>query len=767
MRMLSQRVLLAMGAGVACLLAIRAQSTGSKPLYLDPGQPIEKRVEDLLGRMTLSEKVGQMNMPCVYKPALGSTIPLKLAACRKFTAGTYVEGIGPGGGFFTLANEILTEGTRQQAEYFNELQKIAVEGTRLKIPVLQSEEGTHGVMCSGSTIFPEGLAIGSTWNMDLVRRVYASEAQRARAVGIHQLYTLVIEPLRDPRMGRNQEGYSEDPYMCSRIAETIVRAAQGNDVSAPDKVVAGLCAYPGQSEPISGLERGAMELSERKLQSVFLPPWRAGITKAGGLGVMATYPAIDDVPTHDSERLLSKILRDDLGFRGLLLSEGLGISTLEDEKVVDNQKEAGAFALKAGVDVGISFEPAYMKLLIENVNEGKAPMELIDRAVRHILTQKFRLGLFERPYVDPEHAAKGLPVEQNRQLALQVAREGIVLLKNETHLLPLRKDLKRIAVIGPNADVTVDQLGDYNPHSILQEIVSVRKGIERKLPQTQVLYVKGCDHMGGGLNEIQAARDAAGKADVAVVVLGESFDMDGEGKDMANLDLPAMQEELVKAVSATGTPTVVVLINGRPLSTRWIAENVPAVVEAWRPGEQGGNAVADVLFGDFNPSGRLAITVPRHVGQLPVYYNHKVTKHTHQHYVDMPVSPLYPFGYGLSYTRFQYGGLKVEPQRIRPDGEVRVSLEVKNVGDRAGQEVVQLYLRDVLSSVSRPVKELRGFEKVGLQPGEVKTVQFRLGFEDLSLLDRNMKRVVEPGQFRVMIGSSSEDVRLSQFFDVE
>lgn len=746
-----------------------AQSAQEKALYLDASQPIEKRVEDLLGRMTLSEKVAQLNMPCVYKPALGTTVPMKREACRKFTAGTFVEGLGPGGGFFTLADNILPEGPRQQAEFFNELQKIATQGTRLKIPLLQSEEGTHGVMCSGGTIFPEGLAIGSTWNMDLVKQIYATAAREARGVGIHQLFTLVIEPNRDPRMGRNQEGYSEDPYMCSRIAEAIVHGAQGDNVSAPDHVVAGLCHYPGQSQPVSGFERGAMEISERTLRLVFLPPWQAGITKAGALGVMATYPAIDDVPTHSSDRILTTILHDELGFRGLVLSEGLGISTLEDEKIVGSPKEAGAWALKAGVDVGISFEAAYMKLLIENVNEGKVPMELIDRAVRRVLTQKFRLGLFESPFVDAERAA--LSREKHRRLALDVAREGIVLLKNDKGLLPLKKDLKRIAVIGPNADDAIGQLGDYTSKTILQEIATVRKGVQFAAgSQAEVLYVKGCNQNDDKLNEIQAARDAASKADVAVVVVGESQEMDGEGKDMATLELPPMQEELLKAVSATGTPMVVVLINGRPLATRWVAEHAPAIVEAWRPGEQGGTAVAEVLFGNVNPSGRLPITVPRHAGQLPMYYNYKPSKENRKswfNYVDLPVSPLYEFGYGLSYTRFQYEGLKVEPQRIKPDGKVRVTFRVKNVGDRAGQEVAQLYLRDVLSSVTRPVKELRSFEKVSLEPGESKNVEFSLGVEDLSLLDRGMKRVVEPGKFHVMIGASSADIRLDQFFEVE
>jgi beta-glucosidase len=332
------------------LINLTGQSMETKPVYRDATASIERRVEDLLSKMTLKEKVGQLNMPCVYVDEMGMTIPDKQAACRKFTEGTYTDQIGPGGGFFTLADNVLWEGSRQQALFFNDLQKIAIEKTRLGIPLLQSEEGTHGVMCSGKTIFPEGLGLGSMWDPALIEQIYASEAQEARAVGIHQLYTLVVEPNRDPRLGRNQEGYSEDPYLCSRIAESIVHGAQGDSVNAIDKVVTGLCHYPGQSQPVSGFERGAMEISERILREVFLPPWVAGVKHAGALGVMATYPEIDSVPTHASNKILTKILREELGFKGLVLSEGNGIETLVYEHLAPTQKVAGQLAMKAGLD---------------------------------------------------------------------------------------------------------------------------------------------------------------------------------------------------------------------------------------------------------------------------------------------------------------------------------------------------------------------------------------------------------------------------------
>jgi beta-glucosidase len=772
------------------ILSERRSLSGSGPsdlstegvLSRDPDQPLERRVEDLIGRMTLEEKVGQMNMPCVYEPALGAEISDKMSGCRRFAEGTQIEGFGPGGGFFTLPNTILHEGPRQQAEFLNELQRIALEKTRLGIPLLITEEGTHGLMCPGATIFPEGPALGSTWNLDLISRVYAAVAEEARAIGVHQIFTLVVEPIRDPRLGRNEEAYSEDPFVCARYAETIVRAVQGDDVNAADKTVAGLCHYPGQSQPVSGLERGAMEISDRLLWEVFLPPWEAGIKRAAALGVMATYPAIDGLPAHASERILTGILREEFGFDGLVLSEGGGIGTLVYEGLAPTQKEAGRLALRAGVDVGISYESGYMRDLIAGVKEGSVPMDHIDRAVRRILRQKFRLGLFENARVDPERAERIVHSREHQDLALQAAREGIVLLKNDSRLLPLRKDIKSIAVIGPNADHPRNQLGDYVASRVLQDIETVLDGIKAlAAPGTEVRYVKGCDVIDGGINEINIAREAAAAAEAAVVVVGENEwqteggkGTSGEGFDAATLELTGLQEELVRAVVATGTPTIVVLINGRPLATRFVAQHVPAIIEAWVCGEKGGRAVAEVLFGDFNPSGKLPVTVPRHAGQLPVYYNAKRSKaywlkegwgHS---YVDIDPEPLYPFGHGLSYTTFEYSRLQLSRDRVDPDGSIEISVNIKNKGDRFGQEVVQLYLQDVISSVSRPPLELRGFSKVGLEPGRSQTVKFRLGPEDLALYNRWLEREVEPGAFKVLVGSSSEDIRLSgRFFVVE
>ncbi|MBI5010360.1 MAG: glycoside hydrolase family 3 C-terminal domain-containing protein, partial [Bacteroidia bacterium] len=543
---------------------------------------------------------------------------------------------------------------------------------------------------------------------------------------------------------------------------------QGTDLTAKDKTVAGLCHYPGQSQPASGLERGAMEISERTLREVFLPPWEAGIKEAGALGVMATYPAIDRIPTHGNGFILTRILREEYGFKGLVLSEGGGLSTLSYMRLAGSENETGELAIKAGLDVGISYENGYIMPMIDNVKEGKVSMELIDRAVARILEQKYRLGLFENPYIDPARAVKITHTKESQAVALEAAREGIVLLKNEKGLLPLKKDIKRIAVIGPNADNDKNQLGDYTSKVVLQDIVTVLDGIKVKVgSQSSVKYAKGCDVIGDKNKDIAGARKIAKESDIAIVVLGENEwqasdkkGTNGEGYDVASLDLTGSQEELLKAVYETGTPTILVLINGRPLSIRWAAEKIPAIVEAWIPGELGGHAIADVLFGDCNPSGKLTITVPRHSGQLPSYYDympekeHWITEGWGSAYADMPATPLWEFGYGLSYTNFEYSNLQVTPQATGPYGEINISVDVKNTGSRDGKEVVQLYIRDLVASVTVPVKELKGFSKITLKAGEQKSVSFKIKHDDLALYNKHMEKVVEPGSFEVMVGSS-------------
>jgi beta-glucosidase len=767
---------------VALFTALPVVGQTQKPIYLDPRRPVEARVDDLMRRMTMKEKIGQLNLPCAYVDDLGKTVEEKAAATRKFAAGTYTSDIGPGAGFFTLANTLKDPDIGREVALFNDLQRIATTQTRLKIPLLEDEEGTHGAMFPGATVFPEGLAAGSTFDMPLVHRIYAAAAEEARAVGIHILSTLVLELDRDPRMGRNMEAYTEDPYLDAQIAHTIVGAAQGEDIAAPDHVVALMTDFPTQSQPAGGMERGAIDLSERSLRESSLVPWVSAF-RAGALGVMAGYPEIDDVPEHASEKWNTEILRRELGFRGIEVSEGGGFASLIYEHVAADQKQAGMEALRAGVDMDITYEPAYMAPLIQAVQSGEIPESLVDRAVRRVLELKFRLGLFEHPFVDPAHAQQVVHSEEHRQLAVQAAREGIVLLKNDKSLLPLKKDLKSIAVIGPDADDGWSQLGDYSPSLVPQKITTILDGIRAKVsPGTRVVYAHGCDVIGGN-DEFIPALEAARQADVAIVVVGERPDntgrgdapgTDGEGFDVASLDLTGTQENLVRSIQATGTPVVLVLINGRPLSIPWEAEHLPAIVEAWEPGEAGGEAVADVLFGDYDPSGRLAISVPRSSGQLPDYYNYKPSKEywmtsgwSHDGgYVDMPGTPLWPFGYGLSYTSFRYSHLRIDSTPGSPDRLATVTVEITNTGDRAGTETVQMYLHPRVAPVSLPVRELRGFERIRLSPGETKSVAFALRPEDLMFLDRDMKWRVAPGTVDIQIGSSSDHILLSDSFAV-
>lgn len=775
------KLLLIVIASLLCgSLRLTAQQAPALPIYLDHDQPVEQRIDDVISRMTLKEKVGQLNLPSIEALREATTVAAQMDAARKLTAGTYTDDFGPLCGFFGLASMVSGKGAREQAEYMNELQKIALTQTHLKIPLLEDAEGTHGPIFKSATVFPEGLAIGSTFDLPLVKAIYAAAAQEARAVGVHVLSTLVLELDRDPRMGRNEEGYTEDPFLGSRIAEQIVTGAQGTDISAPDKVIALMTDFPTQSEPVSGLERGAIEFSERYIRENVLPPWAAAF-QAGALGVMAGYPEIEDEPAHASEKWMTDVLRHELGFKGIVMSEGDGFATLLYEHIVPTQKQAGALALRAGVDLDITYEPAYQKPLIDNVEEGRVPMALVDRAVRRVLRMKYQLGLFEHPYVDVDQAVKVMHSHANRDLALKTAREGIVLLKNERDVLPLSKNLKSIAVIGPNADAPQNMLGDYSPHPA--QLRSIVDGIKGKVSSgTHVVYVKGCGIQSPDKSGIAAAVDAAKSADVAIVVVGETplgphggHATDGEAYDVASLDLTGVQEDLVEAVYATGTPTVVVLVNGRPLSVRWIAAHVPALVEAWEPGEGGGEAIADVLFGDFNPSGRLPITIPRSAGQLPAYYNFKPSKSywindgwSHlKGYADLPGSPLYPFGYGLSYTRFAYSNLRVNRTRIYSGGNCQVSVDVQNTGSRAGVETVQLYVHEQYTPIAVPVQQLRGFARVDLAPGETKTVSFTLGPEDLQLLDRDMHWVVVPGTFDLMIGKSADDIALRGTLEVQ
>lgn len=755
------------------------------PAYRRRDLPTEDRVRDLLQRMTPSEKLGQLNVPLPLPPGAvaallpGVVHPSSEADLHSAATGHYLDGVGPVGGFFAADSYGNEGGPRRQAELRRRLQQAAAS-TRLGIPLVQIIEGTHGVQATGATIFPEGPGLGSTWNPDLIRDVYAAVAREARSIGNHLLCTLVVEPIRDPRLGRSCQGYSEDSYLTGRMARAIVAGAQGDDVADPHHAGVILCHFPGQSEPVAGMERGAMEVSERVLRETFLPPWAAVSGPHGALGVMATYATIDGLPVHGHTRWLTDVLRGELGFTGVVVSEGFGFETLQYEGVVETQAQAGAMALQAGVDISMTWEEAFRQPLTAAVAGGTLDGGYLDRAVARILAVKFALGLFDDAAGEDDEAGTGdVGSPAHRELALRAAHESIVLLKNDGALLPLDGAAHRVAVIGPNADDARSLLGDYVASTVSQPVPSILAVLRERLGDSSVTYARGCDITDPGDADIDAAVRAAAAGDVAVVVLGERpgelFFADppatvGERYDVQSLDLSGRQQELLEAVHATGTPVVLVLVNGRPLSVRWAAAHVPAIVEAWFPGERGAEAVVDVLLGAAHPSGRLSVTVPRSVGQLPAYYNAKPSRAYwlgQGGYADTDAAgPLYPFGHGLTYTRFEYDDLTVTAHR---DGEIlaRVGFRVRNAGERPGTETPQLYIGDRFSSTVTPGRQLRGFARISLPPGHRERVSFDLTAADLALLDRSGRWVAEAGVFDVMVGASSADIRLSGEFALD
>jgi len=709
---------------------------------LDPSQPIDRRVEDLLARMTLEEKVGQM---CQYS---GITMEYE-RMIREGRIGSLLNVFG--------------------ADETNRIQRIAVEESRLGIPLIFGLDVLHGY----KTIFPIPLGLASTWDPDIVRRAASIAAAEAAADGVHWTFAPMVDIARDPRWGRIAEGAGEDPYLGSAMARAYVEGYQGKSLSDPDTIVACPKHYVAYGGAEGGRDYNTVDISERTLREIYLPPFRAAV-KAGAGTLMSAFNDLNGIPASANPHTLRTILRGEWGFEGFVVSDWNAIGELITHGIAGNIYEAAEKALKAGVDMDMQGD-VYRRALVQLVREGRIPEGLIDDAVRRILKIKFMLGLFDRPYVDPERAKKIIKCREHLEAALEIARKSIVLLKNDGNLLPLSRDLGSIAVIGPLADDHEAPLGPWSCLGDPKDVVTVLEGIKSKVsPKTKVLYAKGCDIEGSSKEGFDEALRAARESEVVIAVVGESRDMSGEAACRAYLDLPGVQEDLLKALHATGTPIVMVLMNGRPLSISWAAENIPAIIEAWFLGVQAGYAIADVIFGDYNPGGKLPVTFPRTVGQVPIYYNHKNTgrpplpdvKWTSK-YLDIPYTPLFPFGHGLSYTRFEYSGLEISPVEVGANDTVKVRFRVRNVGDREGDEVAQLYIRDPVASVTRPVKELKGFKRVTLKPGEEKTIEFTLMLEDLSFLNSEMKRVVEPGEFRVMVGSSSEDIRLTGSFTVK
>jgi beta-glucosidase len=758
-----------------------ARKSGVMP-YRNPALSAEKRVTDLLWRMTLEEKAAQML--CIWQKKPQTLVDAEgnfdLAKARQ----AFKDGCGLGQvGRPSDAGKGLN--ARKMAETTNAIQKFFLENTRLGIPVVFHEECLHGHAAVDGTSFPQPIALASTFNPELIQAIFTATALEARSRGAHQALTPVVDVARDPRWGRVEETYGEDPFLVSRMGIAAVRGFQG-DRSFRDKtrMIATLKHCVGHGQPESGMNCAPANVSMRVLRETFLFTFKEALQKGGAISVMPSYNEVDGVPSHANRWLLRDVLQKEFGFKGYYVSDYFAIWELgyrpdtHGHFVAEDKKGSTQLAVEAGVNIELPDPDCYLEL-VNLVKKRVLKESQLDSLVAPMLLWKFKLGLFDDPYVDPAEAERVVGCDEHRQLARRSAREVITLLKNEGGLAPLDlSKFKTIAVIGPNADRTL--LGGYS--GVPKHEVTVLEGIKARVGnRAKVLYSEGCKiTIGGNWNQdavfpsdpaedrkqIAQAVEVAKQADVIILAIGgneqtsrEAWGLNHMG-DRASLDLIGRQEELVKAMLATGKPVIALLYNGRPLSINSLAENVPVIFECWYLGQENGHAVADVLFGDVNPSGKLPISIPRSAGHLPVFYNYKPS--ARRGYLFDDVSPLYPFGYGLSYTTFAIGNVRLEKKTIRASSSTRVLADVTNTGKREGAEVVQMYIRDVVSSVTRPVKELKGFQKVTLAAGEKKMVSFDITPDLLAFYDVNMKYVVGPGEFHIMIGNSSRDQDLTK-----
>ena len=759
-----------------------SQVKEAAPAYRNSSLPAQIRTRDLLGRMTLEEKAAQM--VCVWQQKADTLVDAEgnfdLAKARRaFKKG---HGLGQVG---RPNEEHRGKHARGAAELSNAIQKFFVENSRLGIPVIFHEEALHGHVAVGSTSFPQPIALAASFNPALVERLFQMAAEEGRLRGMHQALTPVVDVAREPRWGRVEETYGEDPYLVSRMGIAAVRGFQGDGTFRDKKrVIATLKHFAAHGQPESGMNCAPANISMRVLRETFLYTFKEALQKGGAVSVMASYNEIDGVPSHASKWLLRDVLRKEWGFKGFVVSDYYAIWELayrpdtHGHFVAKDKKEACALAVRAGVNIELPEPDCYLNLA-ELVRKGVLKEAELDELVAPMLFWKFKLGLFDDPYVDPEEADRIAGCDSHRELALQAARESVTLLRNESQVLPLdRNAVKTIAVIGPNANRTL--LGGYS--GLPKQEVTVLEGIRARAGAgVKVLYSEGCKITIGGSwhqdevvpsdpeedrRQIAAAVKVARRADVIVLAIGgneqtsrEAWGLKHMG-DRASLDLFGRQEALARALVATGKPVIALLFNGAPLSVNYLSQNATALLECWYLGQENGRAVAEILFGDYNPGGKLPITIPRSVGQVPVFYNYKPS--ARRGFLFDDVTPLYAFGFGLSYTKFEIGNVRLTKKRISVRGSTRVLAEVTNKGSREGTETVQMYIRDLVSSVTRPVKELKGFARVSLRPGESKTVGIAITPESLAFYDVNMKYVVEPGEFEVMVGSSSRDSDLQK-----
>lgn len=764
---------------------------GRKDVYEDPEADIEDRITDLLSQMTVEEKTCQMVTLYGYKRILKDQLPTP-----EWKNEIWKDGVGAideqlnGFPYRESDKSPYIWPASRHAWALNEIQRFFIEETRLGIPVDFTNEGLRGVESLKATNFPTQLGLGHTWNRDLIRQVGYITGSEARLLGYTNVYAPILDVARDQRWGRNEEVYGESPYLIAELGINMVRGMQQDyQVAATAKHFLGQGANRGARD---GAARTDPQVTPRELEYLHAYPFERVIKEAGLLGIMSAYNDYDGVPVTGSDYWLETRLRGQMGFKGYVVSDSEALEYLATKHhVASDIKDAVRQGVMAGMDVRCTFRTpeSYVLPLRELIKEGKIPMDTIDSRVRAILRVKFLVGIFDHPYqTDLQKADTYVNCEENQKVALQASRECLVLLKNKDNLLPLDiKKLGRIAVVGPNADATSYALLHYGPVGV--EVTSVLKGIQQRVGDTaKVVYTKGCDLVDARWPEselfpepltpeeqkgIDEAVENVRQSDVAVVVLGGGERTCGESHSRSSIDLPGRQLDLLRAVYATGKPVVLVLINGRPLSINWADRYIPAILEAWYPGSKGGTAVSEALFGDYNPGGKLTVTFPKSVGQIPFNFPHKPAalanggnKLGPDGNATRANGAIYYFGHGLSYTTFEYSGLRLSAETIRPNEGITVSCTVKNTGSRAGDEVAQLYLRDEQSSVTTYEKVLRGFERIHLAPGESKEVTFKLLPRDLELLDRSMKRVVEPGKFKVMVGTSSVDIKLNGEFEV-
>ena len=697
---------------------------------------VESRIDALLTKMTIEEKVGQMSQRSKH----GEDGPEDIKG---------EVGKGNIGSFLNIT----------ELQQRNEIQRIAVEESRLGIPLIFGFDVIHGYR----TIFPVPLAEAASWDIDLMEKTAAIAAKEARAVGIDWTFAPMIDIARDPRWGRIVEGAGEDTYLGSLIARAKVRGYQGGDLSDPQTIAACLKHFAAYGALQAGREYHTTEVPERVIRNVYLPPFKAGV-EAGAATLMSGFNDINGIPASGNKYLLTDILRGEWGFDGFVISDWRSVKQLIYHGFAKDESHAAILGSTAGVDMEM-VSKTYLENLPAFVREGKISEDVLDTAVRKILRIKFSLGLFDNPYVDPKLADTVILNPTHRSVARQMVRESIVLLRNENNVLPLDKNIKSIALIGPLADNRTDLIGTWATEARKEDVVTVLQGLKNAVGGTcKINYALGCETTGDSIEGFAEAIEAANSSDVIVMAVGESEIHTGEARSRTNLDLPGPQKELLKEVNKTGKPIVMVLFAGRPLTINWSLENIPAIVLAWHPGVEGGNGIADVLFGDYNPAGKITVTFPRNVGQIPIYYNMKNTGRPEEEddrftskYIDAPSTPLLPFGYGLSYTTFEYSNLRIENSKVSIPGTAKISADITNTGSVAGHEVVQLYTQDIVGSVTRPVKELKGFKRIYLMPGETKTVTFDLSTCDLKFYDINMEYNVEPGNFNVWIGPNSAE----------